>query len=132
MRHKNQKPPICIGGSEKLRALDRPRYMNVPSPAPCHVNVAGVGKQSVWGLRIIARTQLSLWHESASSSIPKTCWTGNARECQSRLLVTVEKSDFRLGIAWSRLNDECGTNRLDLSVGALLIEEKSLPATDDR
>jgi len=29
--------------------------MNVPSPAPCHVNVAGVGKQSVWGLRIIAR-----------------------------------------------------------------------------
>ena len=28
--------------------------MNVPSPAPCHVNVAGVGKQSVWGLRIIA------------------------------------------------------------------------------
>ena len=34
--------------------MDRPRYMNVPSPAPCHVNVAGVGKQSVWGLRIIA------------------------------------------------------------------------------
>jgi hypothetical protein len=28
--------------------------MNVPSPAPCHVNVAGVGKQSVWGLRIIS------------------------------------------------------------------------------
>ena len=54
MRRKNQKPPICIGGSEKLRAMDRPRYMNVPSPAPCHVNVAGVGKQSVWGLRIIA------------------------------------------------------------------------------
>ena len=54
MRRKKQKPPICIGGSEKLRAMDRPRYMNVPSPAPCHVNVAGVGKQSVWGLRIIA------------------------------------------------------------------------------
>src|SRR5271169_5036844 len=54
MRPKKQKPPICIGGSEKLRAMDRPRYMNVPSPAPCHVNVAGVGKQSVWGLRIIA------------------------------------------------------------------------------
>ncbi|MBZ5668043.1 MAG: hypothetical protein LAO30_26110, partial [Acidobacteriia bacterium] len=35
-------------------AMDRPRYMNVPSPAPCHVNVAGVGKQSVWGSRIIA------------------------------------------------------------------------------
>jgi hypothetical protein len=36
--------------------MDRPRYMNVPSPAPCHVNVAGVGvgKQSVWGPRIIA------------------------------------------------------------------------------
>ena len=31
----------------------RPRYMTVPSPAPCHINVAGVGKQSVWGLRII-------------------------------------------------------------------------------
>ena len=28
--------------------------MNVPSPALCHVNVVGVGKQSVWGLRIIA------------------------------------------------------------------------------
>jgi hypothetical protein len=54
MRRKKQKPPIYIGGSEKLRAMDRPRYMNVPSPAPCHVNVAGVGKQSVWGLRIIA------------------------------------------------------------------------------
>ena len=54
IRRKNQKPPICIGGSEKLRAMDRPRYMNVPLPAPCHVNVAGVGKQSVWGLRIIA------------------------------------------------------------------------------
>jgi hypothetical protein len=64
MRRKKQKPPICIGGSEKLRAMDRPRYMNVPSPAPCHVNVAGVGKQSVWGLRIIVGTQLPLWHYS--------------------------------------------------------------------
>jgi hypothetical protein len=72
MRRKKQKPPICIGGSEKLRAMDRPRYMNVPSPAPCHVNVAGVGKQSVWGLRIIAGTQLLLWHHSANSSIPKS------------------------------------------------------------
>ena len=74
MRHKNQKPPICIGGSEKLRAMDRPRYMNVPSPAPCHVNVAGVGKQSVWGLRIITRSQLSLWHDFANPSIPKSGW----------------------------------------------------------
>ena len=55
---KSQGPPICIGGSERLCAADVPRYMNVPSPAPCHVNVAGVGKQSVWGLRIIARSQL--------------------------------------------------------------------------
>jgi hypothetical protein len=52
--------------------MDRPRYMNVPSPAPCHVNVAGVGKQSVWGLRIIAGTQLSLWHHFANSSIAKS------------------------------------------------------------
>jgi hypothetical protein len=72
MRPKKQKPPICIGGSEKLRAMDRPRYMNVPSPAPCHVNVAGVEKQSVWGLRIIARTQLSLWHYSVNSSMAKS------------------------------------------------------------
>src|ERR1700722_7759245 len=71
MRRKNQKPPICIGGLEKLRAMDRPRYMNVPSPAPCHVNVASVGKQSVLGLRIIASSQLSLWHYSANSSIPQ-------------------------------------------------------------
>jgi hypothetical protein len=49
-----------------------PRYMNVPSPAPCHVNVAGVGKQSVWGLRVIARTQLSLWHDFGDSSIPRS------------------------------------------------------------
>jgi len=55
---KSQGPPICIGGSERLCAADVPRYMNVPSPAPCHVNVAGVGKQSVWGLRIIARSKL--------------------------------------------------------------------------
>ena len=72
MRHKKQKPPICIGGSEKLRAMDRPRYMNVPSPAPCHVNVAGVGKQSVWGLRIIAKAQLLLCHSSIPTSILKT------------------------------------------------------------
>jgi hypothetical protein len=71
MHRKKQKPPICIGGSE-LRAMDRPRYMNVPSPAPCHINVAGVGKQSVWGLRIIARTQLSLWHDSADPSTPRS------------------------------------------------------------
>jgi hypothetical protein len=32
--------------------------MTVPSPAPCHINVAGVGKQSVWGLRIIANISL--------------------------------------------------------------------------
>jgi hypothetical protein len=33
--------------------------MNVPFPAPCHVAVAGVGKQSVWGLRIIACSSIS-------------------------------------------------------------------------
>src|SRR6266571_3838882 len=71
VRHTKLKPPIFVGGSEKLRAADCPRYMNVPSPAPCHANVAGVGKQSVWGLRIIARTQLSLWHDPANSSIAK-------------------------------------------------------------
>ena len=69
MRAKKRKPPICIGGSEQLRAIDRHRYMNVPSPAPCHVNVAGVGKQSVWGLRIMTRTQLSLWNHFSNSSI---------------------------------------------------------------
>src|SRR6476469_647280 len=52
--------------------MDRPRYMNVPLPAPCHINVAGVGMQSVWGLRIIARDQLLLWHDSADSSIPES------------------------------------------------------------
>ena len=46
--------------------------MNVPSPAPCHVNVAGVGKQSVWGLRIIAKSQLSLWHDCVNPSIPQS------------------------------------------------------------
>jgi hypothetical protein len=59
MRHKKLKPPIFVGGSEKVRAADCPRYMNVPFPAPCHVAVAGVGKQSVWGLRIIACSSIS-------------------------------------------------------------------------
>jgi hypothetical protein len=63
-RFRNLKPPICIGGSEKLRAMDGPRYMNVRSPAPCHVNLAGVLKQSVWGLRIIACMPCSLLHDS--------------------------------------------------------------------
>jgi len=27
----------------------RPRYMNVPSPAPCHINVSGVGLHSRLG-----------------------------------------------------------------------------------
>src|SRR5215471_1495784 len=34
--------------------------MNVP--CPCHVSAAGVGKQSVWGLRIIAESQLQIYH----------------------------------------------------------------------
>jgi hypothetical protein len=86
---KKQKPPISIGGSEKLRAMDRPRYMNVPSPAPCHVNVAGVGKQSVWGLRIIAGTLLSLWHHFANSSIAKQ-WPNNGPKwlCERSLALT--------------------------------------------
>jgi len=82
MRRKKQKPPICIGGSEKLRTMDRPRYMNVPSPAPCHVNVAGVGKQSVWGVRIITRSQLSLWHESPNQSIPQSGGTRKPRAAE--------------------------------------------------
>jgi hypothetical protein len=48
------KSPRFVSEAQKDYALLMcPRYMNVPSPAPCHVNVAGVGKQSVWGLRII-------------------------------------------------------------------------------
>ena len=74
MHSKKQKPPIHIGGPEKLRAMDRPRYMNVPSPAPCHINVAGVGKQSVWGLRFIACVSLLLSHGFRNSSIPKWWW----------------------------------------------------------
>ena len=77
MRPKKQKPPICIGGSEKLRAINRPRYMNVPSTARCHVNVAGVGKQPVWGWRIIASISVfnftfSISHDFRNSSIPKS------------------------------------------------------------
>jgi hypothetical protein len=55
-----------------LRAAICPRYMNVPSPAPCHANVAGVGKQSVWGLRIIACSSFQLLHYFRNSSIPKS------------------------------------------------------------
>ena len=53
------KGPRFVSEAQKDYALLMcPRYMNVPLPAPCHVNVAGVGKQSVWGLRIIARSKL--------------------------------------------------------------------------
>src|SRR6266496_1219448 len=59
MRHKNQKTPDLYRRLRKLRAADRPLYMNVPSPAPCHFTVAATGKQSVWGLRIIACSSIS-------------------------------------------------------------------------
>ena len=67
----------------------RPRYMNVPSPAPCHANVAGVGQQSVWGLRIITRSQLSLWHYSLNSSIPPS--VGTHMVCNVVQLVRISK-----------------------------------------
>src|SRR5438128_12370004 len=54
------KSPRFLSEAQKDYALLMcPRYMNVPLPAPCHVNVAGVGKQSVWGLRIIACSSIS-------------------------------------------------------------------------
>ena len=46
------KGPRLYRRPQKLPANDCPRYMNVP--CPCCVAAAGVGKQSVWGLRIIA------------------------------------------------------------------------------
>ncbi len=64
--------PRFLSEAQKLRAADCPRYMNVPSPAPCHAKVAGVGKQSVWGLRIIACSSSSLLHHFRNSSIPKS------------------------------------------------------------
>src|SRR5216684_799279 len=59
MRPKIRKPPISVGGSKNYAQIDCPRYMNVPSPAPCRVVAASVGKQSVWGLRIIACISIS-------------------------------------------------------------------------
>jgi hypothetical protein len=71
MRHKNQKPPILVGGSENCALLIAPGYMSVPFPVPCHARVAGVGQQSVWGLRVIASSSSSLLHHSRNSSILK-------------------------------------------------------------
>src|SRR6266851_7209453 len=71
---KSKSPRFVSEAQKDYPLLICPRYMNVPLPAPCHVNVAGIGQQSVWGLRIIARSQLSLWHYSANSSIPKSGW----------------------------------------------------------
>src|SRR5260370_19611137 len=82
---KTKSPRFCRR-LRKLRAADCPRYMNVPSPAPCHVAVAGVGKQSVWGLRIIARSQLSLWHHSTNSSIANA---GIEKRCVMLVLAAV-------------------------------------------
>jgi hypothetical protein len=53
-RHKNQKAPdFVIGGLANHSQMIAPGYMNVPFPALCRVSAARVGKQSVWGLRII-------------------------------------------------------------------------------
>jgi hypothetical protein len=67
MRNKNQKPPICIGGSEKTTRYGCPGYMNVPFPAPCHVPGATLAKQLVWRLRIIACSSSLLLHHSMKS-----------------------------------------------------------------
>jgi len=74
--------------------MDRPRYMNVPSPDPCHVNVAGVGKQSVWGLCIIARTQLLLWHESVNQSIAESGGNGVTLRYMSNQAASSVQSGF--------------------------------------
>src|SRR5262249_54424327 len=52
MHHKNQKPPICTGGREPTRS-GCPGYMNVPFPPTCHLSMAAVRKESVWGMRIM-------------------------------------------------------------------------------
>ena len=56
---KTKSPRFVSEAQKTARLWMRPRYMNVPSPAPCHIYVAGVGKQSVWGLRIIACSSIS-------------------------------------------------------------------------
>jgi hypothetical protein len=44
---KTQSPRFMSEAQKNHALLICPRYMNVPFPAPCHVAVAGVGKQSV-------------------------------------------------------------------------------------
>ena len=72
MRRKKAKAPDSYRRLKKLRAADCPRYMNVPLPASNHGWVAAVKEHSVWGLRIIVESQLSLWHDSSSPSILKS------------------------------------------------------------
>src|SRR5271167_1713433 len=57
---KSESPRFVSEAQKNHALLMCPRYMNVPSPAPCHVAVAGVRKQPVWGLNVIARTQFLL------------------------------------------------------------------------
>ena len=40
---KTKSPRFVSEAQKKSRAIDSPRYMTVPFPAPCHMNVAGVG-----------------------------------------------------------------------------------------
>jgi hypothetical protein len=41
---KTKSPRFVSEAHKDYALLICPRYMNVPLPAPCHVNVAGVGK----------------------------------------------------------------------------------------
>ena len=80
---KNKGPRFFIGGLKNSLLYDCPRYMNVPRP--CCVAAAGVGKQSVWGLRIIAElsiTTLTFFSDPVNSKKWKGC-----RELNSDLKV---------------------------------------------
>ena len=67
---KTKSPRFVSEAHKEPSAIDVPRYTTVPSPALRHVNVAGPGKQSVWGSSIEASSCLRLREPKPVSGQP--------------------------------------------------------------
>ena len=59
--------------------------MNVSLPAPSHICAAGVGKLTVWGLRIIAEFLISLCHHFENLSNMQNWEAGRESNSDLRL-----------------------------------------------
>ena len=105
-RTKNTKAPdFCRRLKRKPETVGlSPRYMNVPCPAPSHICVDGVGKLSVWSLRIIVESQFSLCHQFGNLS-NREKWRGKSGAgCRNRTCFVSLKRRVHIHICQSRKN----------------------------